>query len=263
MSDTPSRGPGGPVTGKRLLLVYAALVLCIFLPPIVSVTLQQQDTPLLVREILVQTIAAYMWLSPAIHILTVILLSLLWRYGGKVGRIADAFFGVLFLFFALGQNIAVTPTYGFAVLTGNLAIMLVVGVWWVWEVYRPSNEYVFHSLPWWRYWVVPFAVLAFWFPVDMNVNLDLNPLLLLTSSYGVAFCPTVPVVVALLTLVYPKVNRDLLGVTSFAGLLIGSFNVLSLFVMPGYTVWLFIVHIPLIIIPLYGLIIPKMVAHTS
>jgi hypothetical protein len=129
----------------------------------------------------------------------------------------------------------------------------------MWETLRPRNEYLFQRLPAWRYWVLPFAFLAFWFPVNADLTPNLSPLLLLTSSYGVAFCPTAPVVIAILTLVYPRVNRLLLGATSFAGLLIGLFNVMSLMVMPGYTPWMLVLHTPLIFISVFGLLIQRLV----
>jgi len=55
----------------------------------------------------------------------------------------------------------------------------------------------------------------------------------------------------------------LLRVTSFVGLLIGLFNALSLFVMPGYTAWNLILHTPLIFISAYGLLIPILVKKSS
>jgi hypothetical protein len=92
---------------------------------------------------------------------------------------------------------------------------------------------------------------------------DFSPSLLLTSSFGVMFCPTAPVVIALLTLIYPNVNKQVLIVTSFVGLIIGFFNLLSFFVMPGYSLWLLILHMPLIFISLYGLMLPMIVKVAS
>lgn len=103
------------------------------------------------------------------------------------------------------------------------------------------------------------AFLAFWFPMNVEASPNFNPSLLLTSSFGVMFCPTTPVVIALLTLIYPNVNKPVFMVTSFVGLVIGLFNVMSFFVMPGYPLWLLILHTPLIFISLYGLLLPIMV----
>jgi hypothetical protein len=210
-----------------------------------------------------KTSVAYLWLSPAVHVITVVLLIALYLYGSRGGRVADAFFAILFLFIAFSNHIAITNTYGLAVVTGNLVPILIVGLLWVWEVYKPQNNYVFERLPAWRYWVLPFAFLAFWSPINAQLNPDFNPLLLLNSSFGVMFCPTTPVIIAVLTLIYPRVNTIVLRATSFVGLIIGLFNVMSYFIMPGYTLWNLVLHTPLVFISLYGLLLPNIVRKSA
>jgi len=244
---------------KKTLLILLVLFICIFLPPVTAVPFAQQDSMLVIRDVLIQTSVAYLWLSPIIHVSTIVLLVALYRYGLRMGRVVDAFFGILFLFIAFSNHIAVTENYGFAVVTGNLVPILIVSLFWMWEVYRPQNTYVFQRLPAWRYWVLPFALLAFWSPINTELSPDLNPLLLLTSSFGVMYCPTTPVAIAILTLIFPKVNMYVLRTTSFVGLFIGLFNAMSLFIMPGYTAWNLILHTPLIFISMYGLLIPILV----
>lgn len=212
---------------------------------------------LVIRDVFIQTSVAYLWLSPAIHVAIIILFFSLYRWGQRIGGIANAFFGILFLFLAFGNHIAVTENYGLVVITGNLVQIVVVGLFWFWDIFKSRNVYVFSRLPLWRYWVIPFAFLAFWSPITPDLHPDFNPLLLLTSSFGVMFCPTTPVILALLTLIYPKVNKYVLIVTSFVGLIIGVFNAMSLFIMPGYSLWNFILHIPLISISLYSLLITR------
>ena len=63
----------------------------------------------------------------------------------------------------------------------------------------------------------------------------------------------------LLTLLYPHIDLRLLRVTSLAGFLIGLFNILSAFIMPGYTLWMLFLHTPLIFISFYGLLLPYIV----
>ncbi len=156
---------------KRLLIILTAIFLSVFIPPITTVPFPQEETSLVIRDVFIQTSDAYTWLSPVFHVATVALLIALYRYGQKIGRFADAFFGIMFLFNAFSNHISTTDSYGFTVITGNLVSILVVGLFWIWEVCRPRNEYIFQRLATWRYWVVPFALLAFWFPV----NSDLNP----------------------------------------------------------------------------------------
>ena len=146
------------------------------------------------------------------------------------------------------------------VLTGNLVLISIVGIFWLHEACRPKNDYAFQRTSMWRYWVVPFAILAFWFPVGLDLMPKLDPLLLLTSDFGIYFCPTAPVAIALLSLIYPHVNRRLLVVTSLVGLILGIFNVMSFFTMSGYTPWMLFLHTPLIIISLYGLLLPRLVS---
>jgi len=243
----------------KTLVILVVLLICSFLPVLATSPFSQQDSSLVIKEVLMKTSVAYLWLSPIVHVFTVVLLVALYFYGSRVGRVADGFFAILFLFIAFSNHIAVTDTYGLAVVTGNLVPILIVGLFWVWEVYRPQSKYVFERLPAWRYWVLPFAFLAFWSPVDAQLNPDFNPLLLLTSSFGVMYCSTTPVIVALLTLIYPRVNGYVLRTTSFVGLIMGLFNVMSYFTMPGYTLWNLVLHTPLILISLYSLLIPILV----
>jgi len=241
---------------RKTLPVLIALLLCMLLPPLSTVPFTQEESPLVIRAVFMRTSVAYLWFSPAVHVITVLLLVAWYRYETKVGRIVDAFFGTLFLFFAFGNHIALTDSYGLVVLTGNLVPILIVGLLWMWEVYKPLNKYVLQRLAAWRYWMLPLVFLAFWSPINAELNPDFNPLLLLTSSFGVMYCPTTPLIVAILTLLYPRVNVLLLRITSFVGLLIGSFNALSFFIMPGYTLWNLILHTPLIFISAYGLLTP-------
>jgi hypothetical protein len=242
---------------SKTLLILAVLLACsLLLPVFATKPFSQQDSSLVIKEVLMKTSVAYLWLSPIIHVLTLILIVALYLYGSRAGRFADGFFAILILFIAFSNHIAVTDTYGVAIVTGNLVPILIVGLFWVWEVYRPKNDYVLERLPAWRYWVLPFAFLAFWSPIDAQLNPDFNPLFLLNSSFGVMYCPTTPVIIALLTLTYPRVNRLVLTATSFVGLIMGLFNALSYFIMPGYTLWNLVLHTPLIFISLYGLLIP-------
>jgi hypothetical protein len=242
---------------RKLALIFLVLFFCVFLPTYTSVPVNQADMMLVYKEVFMQTSAAYLWLAPLIHIVTIVLIIAIYRYGKKTGRFADAYFGTLFLFNAFSNHIAITENYGLVAITGNIVQITIVGLFWIWEVLNSHNEYVFQKLPLWRYWVVIFAFLAFWSPINPDLSPNFNPLLLLTSSFGVMFCSTTPVIIAILTLIYPKVNRYVLGVTSFVGFIIGVFNVMAFFIMSGYSLWNCILHIPLISISLYGLLLTK------
>lgn len=247
--------------GKKHLLTLLLLFLCVFLPTYASVPFNQRESMLVIRDVFIQTSIAYLWLSPVVHVTIILQIISIFRYGKRMGRIIDAYFGILFLFMAFSNHIAITENYGIAVITGNVVQIVIVGLFWFWDVQKSQNVFVFKRLPTWRYWVIPFAVLAFWSPINADLSPNFSPLLLLTSSFGVMFCPTTPVVIAILTLIYPRVNNYVLRVTSFVGFLIGTFNAMALVLMPGYSLWNFILHIPLISISLYGLLIARIVQN--
>jgi Na+/proline symporter len=82
------------------------------------------------------------------------------------------------------------------------------------------------------------------------------PILLLTNVTGLAFCMMAPVYVGLLTLYWPRVNISTLRATSLVGLIIGLYNMYANFgIDPGRHWWNGVLHIPLLVISLYGLII--------
>ncbi|MHA2427358.1 MAG: hypothetical protein ACXADB_04970 [Candidatus Hermodarchaeia archaeon] len=245
-------------------ILYVVLILCSFLPLLTTIPYAPWDRGLAMFELFMITSLSYpLWLRALLHVSIVILVLLLIPYGIRLGRFASAFFGFLFLFHAFSQNIAILPTYGFSILLGNLVLLTILGVYWLWEVYRPQNDYVFSRLPWWRYWPIPFLILAFWFPYGAGLLPDFNPLLLLFSDFGVTFCATAPLIIAILTWIYPSVNKQLYTLTCFIGALIGIFNLLAPLTMPGYTLWMLFLHTPLILISFYGLLLPRLLSSHS
>jgi len=158
--------------------------------------------------------------------------------------------------FAIGQSIAVTEKYGVVICTINIVMFFAVAAFWAWEAVVLKNDYTFRKLPIWRYWVVPLAVLAFWAPPCRGGRPDFNPVYLFTNGAGLAFCLMTPVYVGLLTLYWPRVNIAALRVTSLVGLIIGLYNMYTNFgINPAGRWWNGILHIPLLVISLYGLIL--------
>ena len=134
-------------------LLYLILIVSAFLPMFTAIPSLPWERPLVVLEVILSSAALYtIPLRILLHVVTLLLLGLLIYYGQRVGRIVAAYFGVLMLFFAFTQNIAVTPTYGLAILTGNLVIIAIAGIFWLWEVYHPRNTYTLQKLSIWRYW---------------------------------------------------------------------------------------------------------------
>jgi hypothetical protein len=195
-------------------------------------------------------IYSYSWLFPIFKIIPMILVIGIIVFRNKVTRLFNIYVALSYVLFAFGQSIAVTEKYGMAVCTINVIMFLIVAAFWAWD-FKPAK------IPIFRYWVVPLLLLAFWYPVDFRTaKPDLNPVHLLTNVAGVAFCMMTPVYVGLLTLYWPKVNQATLRVTSLVGLIIGLYNIYANFgINPGILWFNGVLHIPLLVISLYGLIL--------
>ena len=138
-----------------------------------------------------------------------------------------------------------------------LCIVCTITGFWVWEAIVLQNDLSPTKIPIWRYWVIPLALLAFWYPVDPRTLMpDCNPVHLFTDGAGIALCTMTPVYVGLLTIYYPRVNIATLRVTSLVGLIIGLYNMnLNFIISPGILWCNGILHIPLLGISAYGLIL--------
>jgi hypothetical protein len=192
---------------------------------------------------------------PFFKVIPIILLVCLIIFRNKVARLFAIYVALSYALFAIGQNIAITEKYGVSICTINIVMFFAVTAFWAWEAVVLKNDYTFRKLPIWRYWVVPLAVLAFWAPASRG-RPDFNPVLLVTNGAGLAFCLMTPVYVGLLTLYWPRVNIAALRVTSLVGLIIGLYNMYANFgINPTRTWWNGVLHIPLLVISLYGLIL--------
>ncbi|UCE99231.1 MAG: hypothetical protein JSV82_08700 [Planctomycetota bacterium] len=200
---------------------------------------------------------SYSELYPIFKVIPIILVIGIIVFRNKVSRLFSIYVSLSYVLFAFGQSIGVTEKYGLVICTLNLTMFLIVAGFWIWEAIVLQNDFVPAKLFIWRYWVVPLAFLAFWYPINLRTGRpDFNPIYLFTNIAGMAFCTMTPFYVGLLTLYWPKVNMATLRVTSLVGFIIGLYNMhLNFIVRPGILWWNGVLHIPLLAISLYGLIL--------
>jgi hypothetical protein len=239
------------------LSYFLLIILNSIVPHCTSKGYSWEDSGEVVQSVLSVSLKPYLPLAPIFHIITVGLLIAIWRYGNRVRRIFSLYVGANYIFIALAQGIGTTEKYGLVVMTGGVISFILIGVLWIWEAAMPKNDLTFKKLPPIRYWPVPLAFLAFWFPIGKDLGPNFDPTLVLTSPYGLAYCLTTPLIVCLLTLFYPGVNEPVYKITSFVGVIYGLWNMLSLF--DPHTRWLGILHFPLLFISIYALVLPRMV----
>lgn len=233
---------------------YLLTILAFFLPPYTSKgTISGADTPRFLFEVFANYTPP-IWLGPIFQGSFLLLLFLIWRLGSKVGRVANGYFALLYIWLSLAPNIQRMERYGLVILTSHLVTVGIAALLWMVDTVQVRSVWILKRVGLWRYWVVLPAALAFFFPAGSSGEPSFGVKSLL-YGYGIQYCPTTPAVLALLTLIYPKVNRPLFIVLSLTGLIYGLLNMSSIFLMPGYTLWLAFLHVPLLAISLYGLIL--------
>ena len=173
----------------------------------------------------------------------------------RVTRLFSIYVAITYVLFAFLQSIAFTEKYGLGIITINLIMFLVVAAFWFWEAILRKNDFTPGKRPAWKYWVIPLAFLAFWYPLNPCTGMpDFNPIYLLTNMSGLTFCMMTPVYLAILTLYYPRVNIATLRVTSLVGAIIGFYNIMvNFFMNPSVLWWNGVLHMPLVTISIYAL----------
>ncbi len=197
-------------------------------------------------------------LMPIAKVIPIVLIVGVMACGNKLRRAFNGYVALLHLAFAFFQNMAVTDKYGLAIASGNLALILVVALAWIWEVFAERNDLTPRQRPLWAWWVAPLAALALLAPIDAKTNApDFSPLVLLANESGLTYCMMTPVILSVLNLFYPTVNLAVLRVSSFVGIIFALINVTMWFVVMPSGWWMGVLHIPLLVISVCAFVIAQ------
>ena len=247
------------ITRKWWFLVIFILI-DILGPPIVTKGYDPSKTGEIIGDIIRHSLLTSDGLTslyPIFKILPIILIFALIFLGNRISRFFSLYAGTTYILFAVLQYITVTDKYGFGILSGNFILTLIVAVFWFWEVAINRNNFTSRKIPIIRYWVVPLAFLAFWYPLNLeSMKPDFNLSYIFTNPVGLAFCNMTPVYLGILTLYHPRVNIATLRITSLLGVIVGFWNLLvNFFIAPDILWWNGILHLPLVFISIYALIL--------
>lgn len=245
------------ITRKWWFLVLFILIGTIT-PPFVTKGFDLSKTGEIISYILQNSLIIFCSpLYPVFKIIPIILVFALILFGNRIGKIFSLYVGITYLLFALLQGIAITDKYGLGIVTGSFILMILVAIFWFWEAFVNENNFTPQKLPIIRYWVVPLAFLAFWYPINLELlKPEFNLASLFTNPAGLAFCTMTPVYLGILTLYYPKINIATLRVTSLLGIIIGFWNmVVNFLIKPDILWWNGVLHLPLVFISIYALIL--------
>ena len=190
--------------------------------------------------------------------LSLLMLVLLIVFKNKVRTLFNAYVALSYTAFVFIQNIAVTELYGFSVVTVNFAMFLFVAYVWIRELFNPKNNYDFSNFHWKYIWMIIFALFAYLCPFTSHGEMDWNLAHFFTRNTATAFCLTTPLFLTILTLNLPRVNIVTYRVTAIIGVIIGLYNMMNFF--NPHTVFLGVVHVPLLTISLYSAILSYKVA---
>jgi hypothetical protein len=231
-----------------------------FVPSYASKGFDPAETGLVTGEVLSHALVYdFPSLFPIFKIIPVILIISIIFLKNAVTRVFSVYAGITYLLFAVLQSVAITEKYGLGIITTNVVMFSLVAIFWFWEAVVQKNNFTAPKRGGWRYWVVPFAFLAFWYPLTISEGSmipDFNPIGILANGAGLAFCLMTPVYIAVLTLYHPRINLATLRVTSLVGVIIAIYNVLVNFILAFSTMWWNgVLHIPLLTISAYGLML--------
>jgi len=237
---------------------FLIFILMQFIPPYSSKGFEVSEIGIVTGEVLSHSLVYnFPAFYPIFKVLPLILVICIILLRNRVTRIFNLYVAITYLLFALLQNIAFTEKYGLAIITINMVMFLLVALFWFWEALIQKNDFTSPTKSPRKYWIIPLAFLAFWYPINPDtMGPDFNILYLLTNEAGLTFCMMTPVYISLLILYYPRINLVTLRVTSLVGTIIGLYNILTNFIMfPSLLWWNGILHLPLISISIYGLVL--------
>ncbi len=237
--------------------LYPILLLLFFLPSQAAKGFDPRESVDLIGQVLSRPlIFSFPILLPVAKVIPVVLIAGVFLLGNRMRRAFNVYVALLYLALAFLQTTAVTDRYGLAIITGNMALILVVGLVWLWEAIAELNDFSQRRRRLWEWWVAPLALVALLAPVDATTMApDLHPLGMLCNGAGLTFCMMTPVILAVLAVHSPSVNGAVLRISSCVGLLLGAVNLIMWFVLQPWGWWMGVMHIPLVALSAYGLVL--------
>jgi hypothetical protein len=237
---------------------FLILLLMQMLPSFTTEPISPEEIGLVVGAVLSEGIVYDVsFLFPVFKLLAIFMIASVFIMKNRVSKLFSVYAGFFYCIVAVLQNVAFTEEFGFAVVTVNLLMFFLVAISWFWEAVAQKNDLSVPQLDYSRTWVIPLAILALWYPINLDTMvLDFNPILFLTSMGGLAFCLMTPMFLSVLIIFYPTINIATMRITSSVGIVISFYNILVNFIMlPESLFWNGILHIPLIVISVYAFIL--------
>jgi len=236
---------------------YAICIVLLFIPSIVQQHVSSEKASLIVQEVMQNPlIYKVKEIFPIAKIWIIFLLigGLIWKNNFR--KTFAVSISILFAFIMIFQNVSLDTSFGYAILLGNILLQFVVILSWIYESRVCKNDFSKPRLRWWNIVLFILAFIAFWMPA-LNGKMYFSIKDLIMNESGLTYCMVMPIILSILLLYYPGINKITLRVTSFVGFLFGILNMITWFVLNTSFWWMGIVHFPLLIISCIGLVLSK------
>ena len=193
-------------------------------------------------KIVTEYVSGFFWLAAVFHIATLVILFLLIiKYGNRYRKAFTIYFTLNYLWifiyvgivmgFLLYREIGI---WSLAFWSFTPVLIGIIVFQWIKELKNPKIDLDFTGTRKWRLLVIPIIIFGFWYPTYVyGVGFSILPKDLLFSTYGLMPCPTTMVVLGLLSLKYPRVNRSLFNALTAFAVCIGTAQILIGYV-PDY-----------------------------
>ncbi len=170
------------------------------------------------------------YISPVFHILTLVIIILIIINKNKKKKKFTIYFLInytwLFLYVGLYMSYLFYEKMGiyFLIFWGAIPFLLLFILFqWFRELKVEKNNLSFKNIPFYRFIIALFILFGFWYPTyiwESGFKFLLKDFLF--SSYGLMPCPTTIVVLGLLTLKYPDVNKGLFYSLTLYSVMVGT-----------------------------------------
>lgn len=232
------------------------ILLSMFLPIITETEYNPQNTNILIGEILqhpyINNIGVGLIIAKVFLAIIFILPFIIKENSQKI----ILWYYIIILFITgLFQNMSKTE-YGFSFIIGNMLAQSIVAIFCACDLFKNKSKISKENLNKRALWIIPLMLLALFMPYivkDNAVTPSINSIV--NNEAGVTYCMITPIMIGICILFKKEIFKPTLHIISFVGFIFGVFNMMTWFGINPQNWWMGILHLPLFIISIYGLII--------
>lgn len=237
------------------------LTLLVFIPAYSGVPYEPRNATSVIASVLAHPmIVSAPWLLPLSKLLLLFVVIAPFALGEKSGRVVVGYYAFVLVVVGIFQNIAHTETYGFVWLLGNTLLEFVVLGFCIYDFAKGKTKIQRRDFNRGRSWIIPLMLLAYLMPYAVSDTGAVIPGFFPTvfhNEAGVTYCMITPVILGVMLLFSKGVHKPTLSIVAYVGFVFGLLNTITWFGMQRESWWMGILHLPLVIIALCGLIVGR------